>query len=134
MGAWNSWAQTVREQIPLEHTPPLNTISITAYGLAPVAVFERLFPLSNTWGLIGCLGGFYYGGNNAGFSIGTSLYAGNPQKRFEIGVVHLNNKLTISYAAYRCTSQKGLFVKAGLGYVFIDEPGPAPILAVGYAF
>lgn len=115
-----------------------NAISLTVYGLAPVAVYERIFPLGEKYGLIGSVGGFYYGKDYLGYTAGATFYVGSDKHKAEFGGVYLNNVLTVGYGAYRFVANSGLFLKGGIGYVFKPnkdfESGPVPVLAAGYAF
>jgi hypothetical protein len=118
---------------------PLNTVSLTIYGLAPVAVYERLIPIHEKVGVIASFGGFYYGDVYLGYTVGATLYTGTPKHRAELGGAYLNDALTLAYGAYRYTGKNGLFAKGGLGYTFMPddgdgENGVVPILAIGYAF
>ncbi|MFY0643505.1 MAG: hypothetical protein JXR19_03490 [Bacteroidia bacterium] len=116
----------------------LNTVSLTVYGLAPIAVYERIIPFGEKFGMIASAGGFYYGDDNLGYSVGTSLYAGAEMHRGEIGAVYINEIFPIVYGTYRYTANSGLFARAGLGYAFIEdgdrEGGIVPIIAIGYSF
>jgi|GEM_PF-4977313 len=117
--------------------PRLNTASITVYGLAPVAVYERILPFGDNFGAIASAGLFFYGSDTYGYSLGATFYVGTDKHKGELGAVYLNEVLPIAYGSYRYTNASGLFAKGGLGYTFMDdgeEGGVVPILAIGYAF
>jgi hypothetical protein len=130
----SSGATAQYTQVVSKEKHHLNTVSLTVYGLAPIAVYERIIPIGVKFGVIGSIGGFYYGDTYLGYSLGATFYAGSTKHKGELGAVYLNEVLTIGYGAYRYTSSSGLFVKGGLGYVFMQEGGVVPILALGYAF
>ncbi len=121
-----------------KHEHRLNVVSLTVYGLAPIAVYERIIPFGDNFGIIGSVGGFYYGKDYLGYSLGATIYAGTPKHKAEFGGVYLNEVLSIAYGAYRFTGNSGLFAKGGLGYAFMPgddfESGVVPILAIGFAF
>ena len=84
-------------QVEAKENHRLNTVSLAVYGLAPVAVYERIVPLGEKFAVIGSVGGFYYGDVYLGYSLGATFYVGFPKHKGEFGAVYLNEALAIGY-------------------------------------
>lgn len=109
--------------------PPVrkNAVYVQNFIIFPNVYYDRVIPFQDNFGVIPSIG---FGFLNP--VLGLSLYYGNERHKAEFGGAYWDLEGFWVSMNYRYSGKKGLFLKAGLGYVPEEEAGP--FFALGYCF